>query len=90
MTQVSNLEFKCPSLESLASSIHTADDVKSIQGLLFDYIENGNILELASMLKDDNINTVVLQILLMKTIPNDDDAYCLEPDPAVDHLLGNS
>jgi hypothetical protein len=82
--------FKSPSVESLSSSVHTVDDIKSVEGLLFEAIDQGEMKELNSILNDASINTLVLQILLMKTIPNNDEKYSLEPDPSVNHLLGNS
>ena len=90
MAESPKLTFKSLSLESLASSVHTTDDVKSVEGHLLDAIETGDIDALYSMLNDESIDTKVLQILLMKTIPNDDEKYFLEPDPSVNHLLGNS
>lgn len=90
MTESPKLAMKSPSIESLASSVHTSDDVKSVQGQLFDAIEKGDTQDLNSMLNDERINTAILQILLMKTIPNDDEKYSLEPDASVNHLLGNS
>jgi hypothetical protein len=90
MSEAPNSAFKSPSVESLTSSVHTVDDIKSVEGLLFEAIEHGGMTELNSILNDESINTLVLQILLMKAIPNNDEKYSLELDPSVNHLLGNS
>jgi hypothetical protein len=89
MTGYPTLAFKSHSLESLSSSVHTVEDVNSVEGLLFEAIEQGKIDELNYLLNDESINTIVLQILLMKTIPNNDAKYSLEPDPSLNHLLGS-
>ena len=91
MRDTHSLAIKSSSLESLASSVPLiSEDSKTIKRDIFHAIDTGDADKLNSMLNEDNIQTLVLQILLMTTIPNDDDKYVLEPDPSMNHLLGNS
>ena len=82
------LSFKSPSIESLASAVHAAEDVAVLETNLCEAIDAGDLESVMMLLTDKSLRTMLLQILLMTTISNSNGKYSFDPDPAAGYLLG--